>query len=148
MKKKQILTWVICLVILLGIPIGMRISSHLRTFGLSKSVLQGEQTPDAEETVRLCLYDVNRGETELANRLMTDECEQYEAKTLPDVKLLDIEPWDSNEEQEQGFRVVYNWRTFWAPWWKDDRTNDIDFQLEPTGEINRHKRKRCAAADG
>ena len=44
MKKKQILTWVICLVILLGIPIGMRISNHLRTFGLSKSVLQGEQT--------------------------------------------------------------------------------------------------------
>ena len=31
MKKKQILTWVICLVILLGIPIGMRISNHLRT---------------------------------------------------------------------------------------------------------------------
>ena len=74
MKKKQILTWVICLVILLGIPIGMRISNHLRTFGLSKSVLQGEQTPDAEETVRLCLYDVNRGEIEQANQLMTDEC--------------------------------------------------------------------------
>lgn len=131
MKKKQILTWVICLVILLGIPIGMRISNHLRTFGLSKSVLQGEQTPDAEETVRLCLYDVNRGETELANQLMTDECEQYEAKTLPDVKLLDIEPWDSNAEleQEQGFHVVYNWRTFWAPWWKDVWTNDINFQL-------------------
>lgn len=131
MKKKQILTWVICLVILLGIPIGMRISNHLRTFGLSKSVLQGEQTPDAEETVRLCLYDVNRGETERANQLMTDECEQYEAKTLPDVKLLDIEPWDSNAEleQEQGFHVVYNRRTFWAPWWKDDWTNDIDFQL-------------------
>ena len=50
-------------------------SNHLRTFGLSKSVLQGEQTPDAEETVRLCLYDVNRGETEQANQLMTDECE-------------------------------------------------------------------------
>ena len=131
MKKKQILTWIICLVILLGIPIGMRISNHLRTFGLSKSVLQGEQTPDAEETVRLCLYDVNRGETELANQLMTDECEQYEAKTLPDVKLLDIEPWDSNAEleQEQGFHVVYNWRTFWAPWWKDVWTNDINFQL-------------------
>lgn len=129
MKKKQILTWVICLVILLGIPIGMRISSHLRTFGLSKSVLQGEQTPDAEETVRLCLYDVNRGETELANQLMTDECEPYEAKMLPDVKLLDIEPWADHSEQEQGFHVVYNWRTFWAPWWKDDRTNDVDFQL-------------------
>lgn len=129
MKKKQILTWVICLVILLGIPIGMRISSHLRTFGLSKSVLQGEQTPDAEETVRLCLYDVNRGETELANQLMTDECEQYETKTLPDVKLLDIEPWADHSEQEQGFHVVYNWRTFWAPWWKDDWTNDVDFQL-------------------
>ena len=98
---------------------------------MSKSVLQGEQTPDAEETVRLCLYDVNRGETELANQLMTDECEQYEAKTLPDVKLLDIEPWDSNAEleQEQGFHVVYNWRTFWAPWWKDVWTNDINFQL-------------------
>ena len=129
MKKKQILTWVICLVILLGIPIGMRISNHLRTFGLSKSVLQGEQTPDAEETVRLCLYDVNRGETEQANQLMTDECEQYEAKTLPDVKLLDIEPWEDNSEQEQGFHVVYNWRTFWAPWWKDDWTIDINFQL-------------------
>ena len=129
MKKKQILTWVICLVILLGIPIGMRISNHLRTFGLSKSVLQGEQTPDAEETVRLCLYDVNRGETEQANQLMTDECEQYEAKTLPDVKLLDIEPWEDNSEQEQGFRVVSNWRTFWAPWWKDDWTIDTNFQL-------------------
>lgn len=129
MKKKQILTWVICLVILLGIPIGMRISNHLRTFGLSKSVLQGEQTPDAEETVRLCLYDVNRGETEQANQLMTDECEQYEAKTLPDVKLLDIEPKADNSEQEQGFRVVYNCRTFWAPWWKDDWTIDVDFQL-------------------
>lgn len=129
MKKKQILTWVICLVILLGIPIGMRISSHLRTFGLSKSVLQGEQTPDAEETVRLCLYDVNRGETEQANQLMTDECEQYDAKTLPDVKLLDIEPKADHSEQEQGFRVVYNCRTFWAPWWKDDWTNDVDFQL-------------------
>ena len=129
MKKKQILTWVICLVILLGIPIGMRISNHLRTFGLSKSVLQGEQTPDAEETVRLCLYNVNRGETEQANQLMTDECEQYEAKTLPDVKLLDIEPKADNSEQEQGFRVVYNCRTFWAPWWKDDWTIDVDFQL-------------------
>ena len=129
MKKKQILTWVICLVILLGIPIGMRISNHLRTFGLSKSVLQGEQTPDAEETVRLCLYDVNRGETEQANQLLTDECEQYEAKTLPDVKLLDIEPKADNSEQEQGFRVVYNCRTFWAPWWKDDWTIDVDFQL-------------------
>lgn len=129
MKKKQILTWVICLVILLGIPIGMRISNHLRTFGLSKSVLQGEQTPDAEETVRLCLYDVNRGETEQANQLMTDECEQYEAETLPDVKLLDIEPKADNSEQEQGFRVVYNCRTFWAPWWKDDWTIDVDFQL-------------------
>ena len=129
MRKKQILTWVICLVILLGIPIGMRISNHLRTFGLSKSVLQGEQTPDAEETVRLCLYDVNRGETEQANQLMTDECEQYEAKTLPDVKLLDIEPKADNSEQEQGFRVVYNCRTFWAPWWKDDWTIDVDFQL-------------------
>ena len=60
---------------------------------------------------------------------MTDECEQYEAKTLPDVKLLDIEPWEDNSEQEQGFHVVYNWRTFWAPWWKDDWTNDINFQL-------------------
>lgn len=129
MKKKQILTWVICLAVLLGIPVGMRVSNHLRTFGLDKSVLQGEQTPDAEETVRLCLYDVNRGETELANQLMTDECEQYEAKTLPDVKLLDIEPWADHSKQEQGFHVVYNWRTFWAPWWKDDRTNDVDFQL-------------------
>ena len=60
MKKKQILTWVICLVILLGIPIGMRISSHLRTFGLSKSVLQGEQTPDAEETV--CAFTMSIAE--------------------------------------------------------------------------------------
>ena len=96
---------------------------------MSKSVLQGEQTPDAEETVRLCLYDVNRGEIEQANQLMTDECEQYEAKTLPDVKLLDIEPKADNSEQEQGFRVVYNCRTFWAPWWKDDWTIDVDFQL-------------------
>ena len=129
MKKKQILTWVICLVILLGIPIGMRISSHLRTFGLSKSVLQGEQTPDAEETVRLCIYYVNRGQEEQANQLMLDGCERYEPKTLPDVKLLSIEPWDSNAELEQGFHVVYNWRTFWAPWWKDVWTNDINFQL-------------------
>lgn len=131
MKKKQWLPGIIVIVVIIGIVAGMRISNHLRTFGLSKSVLQGEQTPDAEETVRLCLYDVNRGETELANQLMTDECEQYEAKTLPDVKLLDIEPWDSNAEleQEQGFHVVYNWRTFWAPWWKDVWTNDINFQL-------------------
>lgn len=129
MKKKQWLPGIIVIVVIIGIVAGMRISSHLRTFGLDKSVLQGEQTPDAEETVRLCLYDVNRGETELANQLMTDECEQYEAKTLPDVKLLDIEPWADHSEQEQGFHVVYNWRTFWAPWWKDDRTNDVDFQL-------------------
>ena len=60
---------------------------------------------------------------------MTDECEPYEAKTLPDVKLLDIEPKADNSEQEQGFRVVYNCRTFWAPWWKDDWTIDVDFQL-------------------
>lgn len=129
MKKKQWLPGIIVIVVIIGIVAGMRISSHLRTFGLSKSVLQGEQTPDAEETVRLCLYDVNRGETELANQLMTDECEQYEAKTLPDVKLLDIEPKADNSEQEQGFRVVYNCRTFWAPWWKDDWTIDVDFQL-------------------
>ncbi len=129
MKKKQWLPGIIVIVVIIGIVAGMRISSHLRTFGLSKSVLQGEQTPDAEETVRLCLYDVNRGETEQANQLMTDECEQYEAKTLPDVKLLDIEPWEDNSEQEQGFHVVYNWRTFWAPWWKDDWTIDINFQL-------------------
>lgn len=127
MKKKQWLPGIIVIVVIIGIVAGMRISSHLRTFGLSKSVLQGEQTPDAEETVRLCLYGVNRGETELANQLMTDECEPYEAKTLPDVKLLDIEPWA--DHSEQGFHVVYNWRTFWAPWWKDDRTNDVDFQL-------------------
>lgn len=129
MKKKQWLPGIIVIVVIIGIVAGMRISSHLRTFGLSKSVLQGEQTPDAEETVRLCLYDVNRGETELANQLMTDGCERYEPKTLPDVKLLDIEPWADHSEQEQGFHVVYNWRTFWAPWWKDDRTNDVDFQL-------------------
>lgn len=129
MKKKQWLPGIIVIVVIIGIVAGMRVSNHLRTFGLDKSVLQGEQTPDAEETVRLCLYDVNRGETELANQLMTDECEQYEAKTLPDVKLLDIEPWADHSEQEQGFHVVYNWRTFWAPWWKDDRTNDMDFQL-------------------
>lgn len=129
MKKKQWLPGIIVIVVIIGIVAGMRISSHLRIFGLSKSVLQGEQTPDAEETVRLCLYDVNRGETELANQLMLDGCERYEPKTLPDVKLLSIEPWDSNAELEQGFHVVYNWRTFWAPWWKDDRTNDIDFQL-------------------
>lgn len=129
MKKKQWLPGIIVIVVIIGIVAGMRISNHLRTFGLSKSVLQGEQTPDAEETVRLCLYAVNRGETEQANQLMTDECEQYEAKTLPDVKLLDIEPKADNSEQEQGFHVVYNWRTFWAPWWKDDWTNDINFQL-------------------
>lgn len=129
MKKKQWLPGIIVIVVIIGIVAGMRISNHLRTFGLSKSVLQGEQTPDAEETVRLCLYDVNRGETEQANQLLTDECEQYEAKTLPDVKLLDIEPWEDHSEQEQGFHVVYNWRTFWAPWWKDDWTIDIDFQL-------------------
>lgn len=129
MKKKQWLPGIIVIVVIIGIVAGMRISSHLRTFGLSKSVLQGEQTPDAEETVRLCLYNVNRGETEQANQLMTDECEQYEAKTLPDVKLLDIEPKADHSEQEQGFHVVYNWRTFWAPWWKDDWTNDINFQL-------------------
>lgn len=129
MKKKQWLPGIIVIVVIIGIVAGMRISNHLRTFGLSKSVLQGEQTPDAEETVRLCLYNVNRGETEQANQLMTDECEQYEAKTLPDVKLLDIEPWEDNSEQEQGFHVVYNWRTFWAPWWKDDWTIDVDFQL-------------------
>lgn len=129
MKKKQWLPGIIVIVVIIGVVAGMRISNHLRTFGLSKSVLQGEQTPDAEETVRLCLYDVNRGETEQANQLMTDECEQYEAKTLPDVKLLDIEPKADNSEQEQGFRVVYNCRTFWAPWWKDDWTNDVDFQL-------------------
>lgn len=129
MKKKQWLPGIIVIAVIIGIVAGMRISNHLRTFGLSKSVLQGEQTPDAEETVRLCLYDVNRGETEQANQLLTDECEQYEAKTLPDVKLLDIEPWEDHSEQEQGFHVVYNWRTFWAPWWKDDWTIDIDFQL-------------------
>ena len=129
MKKKQWLPGIIVIVVIIGIVAGMRISNHLRTFGLSKSVLQGEQTPDAEETVRLCLYDVNRGETEQANQLMTDGCEQYEAKTLPDVKLLDIEPKADNSEQEQGFRVVYNCRTFWAPWWKDDWTIDVDFQL-------------------
>lgn len=129
MKKKQWLPGIIVIVVIIGVVAGMRISNHLRTFGLSKSVLQGEQTPDAEETVRLCLYDVNRGEIEQANQLMTDECEQYEAKTLPDVKLLDIEPKADNSEQEQGFRVVYNCRTFWAPWWKDDWTIDVDFQL-------------------
>lgn len=129
MKKKQWLPGIIVIVVIIGIVAGMRISNHLRTFGLSKSVLQGEQTPDAEETVRLCLYAVNRGETEQANQLMTDECEQYEAKTLPDVKLLDIEPKADHSEQEQGFHVVYNCRTFWAPWWKDDWTNDVDFQL-------------------
>ncbi len=129
MKKKQWLPGIIVIVVIIGIVAGMRISNHLRAFGLSKSVLQGEQTPDAEETVRLCLYAVNRGETEQANQLMTDGCEQYEAKTLPDVKLLDIEPWEDNSEQEQGFHVVYNCRTFWAPWWKDDWTNDVDFQL-------------------
>lgn len=129
MKKKQWLPGIIVIVVIIGIVAGMRISSHLRTFGLSKSVLQGEQTPDAEETVRLCIYYVNRGQEEQANQLMLDGCERYEPKTLPDVKLLSIEPWDSNAEQEQGFRVVYNCRTFWAPWWKDDRTNDVDFQL-------------------
>ena len=129
MKKKKWLTGIIVIVVIIGIVAGMRISSHLRTFGLSKSVLQGEQTPDAEETVRLCIYYVNRGQEEQANQLMLDGCERYEPKTLPDVKLLSIEPWDSNAELEQGFHVVYNWRTFWAPWWKDDRTNDIDFQL-------------------
>lgn len=129
MKKKQWLPGIIVIVVIIGIVAGMRISSHLRTFGLSKSVLQGEQTPDAEETVRLCIYYVNRGQEEQANQLMLDGCERYEPKTLPDVKLLSIEPWDSNAELEQGFHVVYNWRTFWAPWWKDDRTNDVDFQL-------------------
>lgn len=129
MKKKQWLPGIIVIVVIIGIVAGMRISNHLRTFGLSKSVLQGEQTPDAEETVRLCIYYVNRGQEEQANQLMLDGCERYEPKTLPDVKLLSIEPWDSNAELEQGFHVVYNWRTFWAPWWKDDRTNDIDFQL-------------------
>lgn len=54
MKKKQWLPGIIVIVVIIGIVAGMRISSHLRTFGLSKSVLQGEQTPDAEETVRLC----------------------------------------------------------------------------------------------
>ena len=129
MKKKQWLPGIIVIVVIIGIVAGMRISSHLRTFGLSKSVLQGEQTPDAEETVRLCIYYVNRGQEEQANQLMLDGCERYEPKTLPDVKLLSIEPWDSNADLEQGFHVVYNWRTFWAPWWKDDRTNDVDFQL-------------------
>ena len=129
MKKKQWLPGIIVIVVIIGIVAGMRISNHLRTFGLSKSVLQGEQTPDAEETVRQCHYKDNRGEPEQAILLMTDEREQYEAKTLPEVKLLDIEPWEDNSEQEQGFHVVYNWRTFWAPWWKDDWTNDINFQL-------------------
>lgn len=129
MKKKQILTWVICLAVLLGIPVGMRVSNHLRTFGLDKSVLQGEQNPDAEQTIRLCLYYVNRGQEEQANQLMLDGCETYEPKTLPDVKLLSVEPEANNSEQEQDFHVVYNWRTFWAPWWKDDRTNSVDFQL-------------------
>ena len=129
MKKKHWLPGISVIVVIIGIVAGMRISSHLRTFGLSKSVLQGEQTPDAEETVRLCIYYVNRGQEEQANQLMLDGCERYEPKTLPDVKLLSIEPWDSNAELEQGFHVVYNWRTFWAPWWKDDRTNDVDFQL-------------------
>ena len=48
MKKKQWLPGIIVIVVIIGIVAGMRISSHLRTFGLSKSVLQGEQTPDAE----------------------------------------------------------------------------------------------------
>lgn len=129
MKKKQILAWVICFAVLLGIPVGMRVSNHLRTFGLDKSVLQGEQNPDAEQTIRLCLYYVNRGQDEQANQLMLDGCETYEPKTLPDVKLLSVEPGANNSEQEQDFHVVYNWRTFWAPWWKDDRTNNVDFQL-------------------
>ena len=85
MKKKQWLPGIIVIVVIIGIVAGMRISSHLRTFGLSKSVLQGEQTPDAEETVRLCIYYVNRGQEEQANQLMLDGCERYEPKTLPDV---------------------------------------------------------------
>lgn len=117
------------IVVIIGIVAGMRVSNHLRTFGLDKSVLQGEQNPDAEQTIRLCLYYVNRGQEEQANKLMLDGCETYEPKTLSDVKLLDIEPWADNSEQEQGFHVVYNWRTFWAPWWEDDRTNSVDFQL-------------------
>lgn len=117
------------IVVIIGIVAGMRVSNHLRTFGLDKSVLQGEQNPDAEQTIRLCLYYVNRGQEEQANQLMLDGCERYEPKTLSDVKLLDIEPWADNSEQEQGFHVVYNWRTFWAPWWEDDRTNSVDFQL-------------------
>lgn len=42
MKKKQWLPGIIVIVVIIGIVAGMRISSHLRTFGLSKSVLQGE----------------------------------------------------------------------------------------------------------
>lgn len=129
MKKKEWAPGIIVIVVIIGIVAGMRVSNHLRTFGLDKSVLQGEQNPDAEQTIRLCLYYVNRGQEEQANKLMLDGCETYEPKTLSDVKLLDIEPWADNSEQEQGFHVVYNWRTFWAPWWEDDRTNSVDFQL-------------------
>lgn len=129
MKKKEWAPGIIVIVVIIGIVAGMRVSNHLRTFGLDKSVLQGEQNPDAEQTIRLCLYYVNRGQEEQANQLMLDGCERYEPKTLSDVKLLDIEPWADNSEQEQGFHVVYNWRTFWAPWWEDDRTNSVDFQL-------------------
>lgn len=129
MKKKEWAPGIIVIVVIIGIVAGMRVSNHLRTFGLDKSVLQGEQNPDPEQTIRLCLYYVNRGQEEQANKLMLDGCETYEPKTLSDVKLLNVEPEANNSEQEQDFHVVYNWRTFWAPWWKDDRTNSVDFQL-------------------
>lgn len=130
--KRSVVLWgIIVVVVLVGGMIAMQAVTYMRTFGLSQEVRSGEAVPTAEETVRLCLYYVNRGQEEQANQLMLDVCEMYDPKTLPDVKLLEIEPWDSNAEleQEQGYHVVYNWRTFWAPWWKDDRTNDVDFQL-------------------
>ena len=109
------------------------------------SVVAGDEIV-ADETLYGCTYALlNHGMTKFGVKVtltdlsdienlkknLTDKTRvvYFETPCNPTLKLLDIEPWEDNSEQEQGFHVVYNWRTFWAPWWKDDWTNDINFQL-------------------
>lgn len=129
-KREMRMLVAICLIVVC-IVAGIRISSHYRTFGLSYDVISGEETANAEETVRLYLLYLNRNDEdgiqsiETASEYSFPVCEH----AFADVILLEIQGIEEADDKEAEFHVRYNYSSFWAKFWKNDFTFDLEFSL-------------------
>ena len=135
-KKKGIK--ILLLLVLIGVCIaaGMRVSSHYRSFGLSQDVISGKKTATAEETVRLYLLYLNRGDEDGLRSIQTESRNRYYSSAdgvfpFLDVRLLELRELDADStgDREARFYAEYNYSSFWAPFWKGDSTAEMEFDL-------------------